>query len=294
MSENYKGYKCTDCGVTGLKLWRDYGYCDELWCALCCEKRIAAKDCKQDPWDEPPGPLDMMRLGFSGVAAIPTDEDCDAYQSSGAYKVPGLLWWHALPTFTDEHREIMTVMHTLREARDDYAREERANQALIKKVNSLRIQVGKFPIDLPPLKSDAGWGYRRELTDVKRVMLETLELLFDCQTKRLELYNEQSDLEWMLTRTVVEVIDPIKVRIWGTKTETFPMENGKFMRISGGEEQSLELQRGQKIAVSSRGMAVVLLGEFRECPTIMDHGQDGNRLLEELRNNRKVRTVRSY
>lgn len=295
--KNYEDYKCTDCGVTGLKLWRDYGYCSELWCAMCCKVKIAKAEeaRKSDPWDEPPGPLDMMRYGFSGVAAIPTDADCDAYQSSGAFKADGLLWWHALPTFADEHSEIQTVMHTIRRSREDLAREEEANHEQTKKVNSLRVRVGKLPIAVPDIKSDGGWGYRHELSDARRVMLETLKTLYTTQNRRLELYNEQADLEWLLERDVVELIQPTKVRIWGTETKTVPMENGKLLRISGGVEQSMDLEPGQRIAVSKRGLAVVLLGEtFRECPTIMDHNQNGRMLLDELFENDKVIAVRGY
>lgn len=293
--KHYEKYKCTDCGVSGVKLWRDYGYCDELWCATCCERKIEEKGCKTDPWDEPPGPLDMMRSGFSGVAAIPTDEDCDSYQSAGALKAEQLLWWHELATFPVLDREIRTVMHTLRKAREDLEQEQKAERALNEECNDLRFRTGHQLVILPEPSKTVGWGYRTELADAKRVMLDTLRHLFDAQGRRLALYEEKSNLEWILTRTVVEVVDPVKVTIWGTKTTTHELDDGKFLRISGGEEQPLVLQRGQRIAVSTRGLAVALLGEtFRECPTIMDFGQDGHRLLEELRNNRKVYTVRSF
>ncbi len=292
---NYEAYKCTDCGVTGLKLWRDYGYCDELWCALCCEKRIADKARAPDPWDEPPGPLDMMRYGFSGVAAIPSDGDCDSYQSSGAYKGEGLLWWHALPTFKDENREIATVMYTLRQSREDLAMHERAEQKLTIKVNELRARLGKTPKPVPEITTDAGYGYRRQLDDAKRVMMETLRLLFDSQDNRLKLYQEENDLEWILERAVYQLKEPASVTIWGSKSETIPMDNGKFMRITGGQEQILALSPGQRIAVGKRGMAVVLLGEsFRDCPTIMDHGQDGWRLVDDLLRKHSIVEVRGY
>lgn len=292
--KNYEDYKCSTCGVTGMKLWRDYGYCDELWCATCCERIIAEKGCKTDPFDEPPGPLDMMRSGFSGVAAIPTDGDCDSYQSAGALKAEQLLWWHALPTFKDEDREIRTVMHVLRESRDDLGREERACQKLDQELNNMRFSLGRKMSVVEPIH-EGGWGYRRELADAKRVMLETLRLLYAAQGRRMELIEEKWNLEWILSRTVVEAIDPFEVTIWGTKVETHDLENGRVLRISKGEEQPFEVKRGQRIAVSTRGHAVVLLSDnFKECPSIMDFGQDGNALLEKLRNNRKVLTVRSY
>ncbi len=295
--KNYEDYRCTDCGRTGFKLWRDYGYCDELWCAICCEKKIKAAEEKHppNPWDDPPGPLDMMRYGFSGVAAIPTDGDCDSYQSAGALKADQLLWWHALPTYPNENDEIRTVMAVLRDSREDLGREERAEAKQIQKVNSLLIQLGKMPKSFPTKVSDAGYGYKRELADVKRVLLETLKLLYDVQGRRLELYNEQSDCEWLLTRKVYMVLDPIKVTIWGTKTTVHEMENGKFLRITGGENQPMELSTGTKIAVSERGAAVVLLGDsWKECPSIMDHDQDGRALADRLLYNRKVVQVRSF
>lgn len=292
---DYKGYKCTDCGVTGLKLWRDYGYCNELWCALCCEKLIAAKARAPDPWDEPPGPLDMMRYGFSGVAAIPSDGDCDSYQSSGAYKSDGLLWWHALPTFTDENREIATVMYTLRRSREDLAMNERAEQKLVQKVNGLLLRLRRPQKPVPEITTDAGYGYRHELSDARRVMMETLRLLYDSQGNRLKLYQEENDLEWILERAVYQLTKPATVTIWGSKTETIQMENGKFWTISGGEEQLVDLTPGQKIAVGKRGMAVVLLGDsFRECPTIMDHSQDGWELIDDLLKKRSIVTVEGY
>lgn len=286
---NYEAYKCTDCGVSGFKLWRDYGYCDELWCALCCEKRIAEKAREPDPWEDPPGPLNMMRYGFSGVAAIPVDDDLDAYQSAGAFKAEGLLWWHALPTFNDERREIETVMHTLRKASDDLGREERAERSLIQKVNGLRGQLGKLPLPFPKMLSEDGYGYRRELESARAVMLEMLGRVYAVQARRLELYQQESDLRWTLERKVVELIEPHTVTIWGTKTETHDLGNGKVLRISGGEEQPMELSPGQRIALGRTGTAVVLLGEsYRDCPTIMDYGQDGQMLIDELQKSGKV------
>jgi hypothetical protein len=296
MGKDYEDYKCTDCGKVGFKLWRDYGYCDELWCATCCQKKIKKAEQKHpsDPWDEPPGPLDMMRSGFSGVAAIPCDGDCDSYQSAGAYKTEGLMWWHALPTFADEPDEIRTVMHTLRKAREDLGSEHKQACNLIQKINSLRIRVGRPPMEFPK-ESKAGWGYRHELAEARATMLVALRELFEMQGRRLELYEEESNLEWYLERQVYMVKRPTKVVIWGTKTETFPMEDGKFLRISGGEEQDMELTPGMKFAVGRSGSAVVLLGEkFRECPSIMDFGQDGRQLAFELLREQRILPVRSF
>lgn len=290
---SYKKYVCSDCGLAGHKLWRDYGYCDELWCALCCEKRIAKAEEKHpsDPWDKPHGPLDMMRYGFSGVAAIPTDEDCDVYQSAGALKAKQLLWWHSLPTYEDQGREIRTVMAVVRDTWDQLASEYKYTMQTWDKVQDLRVasELNRKPRPDDPTKD--GYSYRRDLNEVRALMLSMLQKLYDIQGLRLELYSEQSDLEWQKNRAVLELTGPAVITVWGSKTQEFE-HDGKKWYITGGEEQPMSLTAGQRIAVSN-GRGVVLTGDrWQECPTIMDFGQDADALVRSLLERNLVRVVK--
>ncbi len=278
---NFEKYKCSDCGLSGVKLWRDYGYCDELWCAVCCEKRIKTSEEKYppNPWDEPPGPLNMMRMGFNGVAAIPCDDDCDSYQSAGALKADQLLAWHALPTFLDENREIKTVMHTMRDTWDQIANEWKWTNEVLKKVNVLRMKLHLIPVTPPEDPTKDGYGYEHKIEVARQVMLSHLQKLYAEQKRRMDLYEEEGNLKWRLGRKTYVARAPFTVTIWGSKT----VKSDKWY-ITGPEKQSKDILPGMQIAVwNSR--AVVLLDDedIRKCPSITDFDDDGDELIVSLR-----------
>lgn len=276
-------YRCSDCGLTGHKLWRDYGYCDELWCAVCCEKRIAEAELKHpsSPWDGPRDPLDMMVYEFSAVPAIPDDDDCDVFQSAGALKADRLLWWHSLPTYTDENREIRTIIAVLYDAYEKARVEYDGAASLTNEVNDLRRQ-----LRLGDIKRSFrlnGYSYERTLESVRSAMLSMLDTLYTIQRERLDLINQKWDLEWRLTRTVVQVTRQITVTIWGSDTRKVDLDDGKVMYITGGVEKSRTLKAGDRIALGADRRAVVLeSNDSRLCPTIMDYDQDGAMLVRGL------------
>jgi hypothetical protein len=278
---NFEKYKCSDCGLSGVKLWRDYGYCDELWCAVCCEKRIAKAEEKHppSPWDDPPGPLNMMRYGFNGVAAIPCDDDCDLFQSSGALKSEQLLAWHALPTFVDENREIRTVMHMMREAWDDLGNEYKWTNNVLDEVNKLRKQFGRLPLPTPPDPTKDGYGWEHKIDVARAVMLSHLEKLYAEQKRRMDLYEEKSNLEWHATRRTYVAKKSFSVKIYGSET----IKSGDWY-ITGPKEMDKEVYPGMEIAVGRTGSAVLILGEtYKECPSILDFDGDGYELINSLR-----------
>lgn len=276
-------YKCSDCGLTGHKLWRDYGYADELWCAACCDKRIAEAELKHpsDPWDEPPGPLDKMVYGFSGVAAIPSfpeDGNFEVFQSAGAYKVPGLLWWHALPTYQDERTEIRTVMAVMRTTWTSIGVHYRSLASQIRKINGLRMRLNQPLLAVPEDPTEQGYGYSHKIESAREVMLSHLATLFELQGRSLELYKEQGNLEWRLDRLVVEITKPAAVKIWGSKTEKL----GEYY-VTSPEEQVRTLKPGDRIAVGRTNTAVLIVdNEFTKSPSILDFDQDGGRLVKKL------------
>lgn len=274
-------YKCSDCGLEGHKLWRDYGYADELWCAVCCDRKIAAAEKKRpsDPWDEPNGPLNKMVYGFSGVPAIPSHPDnFDIFQSSGAYKTEQLLWWQALPTYEDERTEIQTIVYTMRESWDRLRDRHLQIVGQIKKVNALRARLRLPELGIPENPTANGYGYSRTIESAREVMLSHLRKLYDAQGRSLELYREMGNLEWRLDRLVIEITKPVAVTVLGSKTE----KHGEYY-ITGPEEQKRTLQPGERIAIGRTNSAVVITdNEFVKSPSILDYEQDGDMLVQKF------------
>ncbi|MCC7422085.1 MAG: hypothetical protein IT428_17540 [Planctomycetaceae bacterium] len=82
-------YVCTKCGVSGVRLWREYNtFADvtDLECVTCAEK-------SQDRKYEPPGDS----IGWR-VPAVPV-EGMDAFWGYGSVPDEGVKWWHSLPLF---------------------------------------------------------------------------------------------------------------------------------------------------------------------------------------------------
>lgn len=84
------GYKCGECNVFGVKLWRDYQtFLDHqsLRCMKCaCEEQ------------EKDYPIDLERSDQIGwrIPAVPTEEG-DTYWGYTSVPQPGCDWWDNLP-----------------------------------------------------------------------------------------------------------------------------------------------------------------------------------------------------
>lgn len=262
---NDEKYRCSSCALTGHKLWRDYGYADEFWCAACCRVKIVEAESKRksDPWEQPHGPLDMMRYGFSAVAAVPTDDDYDGWRSAGAFESEHLLWWHALPTYVDQDDEIRTILAVMKDAVDDLDRSHRNCVRLTKDANWMLNRLAEPTMLVPINRFEGGYGYKRDLESVRAVCLDILTAQFEMQRHELGLYKTKSTLEWRLARKMVRVTAPVELTVWGYRTETI----GKWT-LTGGENQKITIEPGAKIA--SAGSRPRLLLEDGSEITIME------------------------
>ena len=83
------GYVCTDCGVTGCKLWRHLWYCDDLLCVDCVGLRRSVDVTGVDDHIEIEG----------WVPAIPLEEG-SGYWSYGEVPRLAVRWWTRLPIRT--------------------------------------------------------------------------------------------------------------------------------------------------------------------------------------------------
>jgi hypothetical protein len=97
-------YRCSKCGLTGHKLWRQSHVCADqidLLCATCAES---------DQKESHPG--EKIEVGKSYVDGHLTDqlgslvpaipvEDEDTFWGYTSTPNEGCLWWHQLPTFKD-------------------------------------------------------------------------------------------------------------------------------------------------------------------------------------------------
>ena len=97
------GYKCTECGATNCKLWREYGFFSKilLLCADCSAKSqnkdIGDIDADGKYTSDILGPgLRTNLIGFR-MPAIPTEAG-DAYWSCTSVPQPAMEWWRRLPT----------------------------------------------------------------------------------------------------------------------------------------------------------------------------------------------------
>jgi hypothetical protein len=96
-----KGYACTDCGATGVKLWREYNTVLDRQSLRCCD--CAAKNQGRHPIeiDDDGKNKDIdtgLRCDQIGwlVPAVPTEDGTTMW---GYSSVPrgGVMWWKALP-----------------------------------------------------------------------------------------------------------------------------------------------------------------------------------------------------
>lgn len=81
------GYTCSDCGVRGVKLWREYQtFLDSqtLRCRACCEKHAGK-----------PKSENSDQIGWS-VPAVPTP-DGTTFWGYSSVPILAVNWWDALP-----------------------------------------------------------------------------------------------------------------------------------------------------------------------------------------------------
>lgn len=98
-------YKCSMCGASGCKLWRQYQtFADQikLMCAYCAAKTeetdISALDEKGNRPSKYGGTTEQIG---SLVPAVPT-EDNSTYWGYTSIPPKGVEWWRNLPTFPKE------------------------------------------------------------------------------------------------------------------------------------------------------------------------------------------------
>ncbi len=95
-------YRCTSCGVHGVKLWREYqtiARVTTLECATCAiksQKKTGTVD-ENALWDDPTMPgRKTDQIGWR-IPAVPTEDGSTFW---GYSSVPGaaVVWWKRLPT----------------------------------------------------------------------------------------------------------------------------------------------------------------------------------------------------
>lgn len=100
--ETPPGYKCSKCGATGCKLWREYQtliFYQSLVCARCAakeqDKDISTIDSDGLREESDGGRTDQIGSRFPAVPTI------EGYNFWGYFEVPveGCKWWAKLPTF---------------------------------------------------------------------------------------------------------------------------------------------------------------------------------------------------
>lgn len=87
-SKIWKGYRCNCCGVSGVKLWRDYQATLEkqtLRCRACCEVHEGKE--KSSEGDS---------IGWS-VPAVPTPSG-STFWGYTSVPIAAMDWWNSLPT----------------------------------------------------------------------------------------------------------------------------------------------------------------------------------------------------
>lgn len=100
---NNYDYKCSECGIKGVKLWR-YGnsFQINLLCVDCTEEETR-KQCKlndSDPFEK------SDQIGYY-LPAVPTaDLAYEAYWSYTCVPQSGCIWWNNLPLRLENHQTV--------------------------------------------------------------------------------------------------------------------------------------------------------------------------------------------
>lgn len=99
-----RDYKCGTCGVTGVKLWREYNsFCPELACVECACKRSQNGHCS--------APVQLADVAEDGthiwreqrcdqigwlVPCVPATDN-ESYWGYTSVPIAGVQWWKRLP-----------------------------------------------------------------------------------------------------------------------------------------------------------------------------------------------------
>lgn len=99
-------YVCGECGVTGVKLWREYQTMNPDLCCARCAAKLQKKNIDGIDSDGR-RPDDCGRTDQIGwfVPAVPTEEG-DTYWGYTSVPQPGCDWWRKLPTLSDVKKVI--------------------------------------------------------------------------------------------------------------------------------------------------------------------------------------------
>jgi hypothetical protein len=100
-------YRCTTCGVTGVKLWRLYMTSDpQPLCARCTAESQGVDISDLDGNGTLSDPITKRRTSDIGwyVLAVPA-EDGVGYWGYLAIPSAGIVWWRRLPTFPPDTAE---------------------------------------------------------------------------------------------------------------------------------------------------------------------------------------------
>jgi hypothetical protein len=95
-----EGYRCTACGASGSKLWRDYNTCadvTDLLCAVCAGKRYDVDVSKIDHRGTIRGRRGRTDQIGRLVPAVPT-EDGETFWGYTSVPEEGCRWWADLPS----------------------------------------------------------------------------------------------------------------------------------------------------------------------------------------------------
>lgn len=112
-----EGYKCSECGASGVKLWREYNmFLDNqsLNCADCALER-AQKNASGCKYIGPVNAVGKLRVEYTThghshetdqigwlVPAVPT-EDGETFWGYTSVPSDGVLWWKLLPSMKPRH-----------------------------------------------------------------------------------------------------------------------------------------------------------------------------------------------
>ena len=94
-----RGYKCSMCNRSGIKLWRHYNtfmVYQELFCADCAMKHENINGTIDEEGKIKDCDLTGTVIGHL-VPAIPTEE-CDTFWGYTSAPIRGVRWWKNLPT----------------------------------------------------------------------------------------------------------------------------------------------------------------------------------------------------
>lgn len=311
---NYRrDYICSSCGSTDVKLWRDYNTCAsavELKCAECATPTQVAYEAKNPDLYKGHG-SGMSGLDADGVFAfregdqlgglVPAVPTLEGETFWGYTSVPAseVEWWHALPTYRDDARERRCLITLTERAFRRAASSREMLQDTLDEAATLRRRLALPEIHQPVPRSPTRthcWPERdiepgASVSELRSVLYLVLKFEHSIGAERLRARGVVADLRWKLSRFLYMFTAPFKLIVWGTATKNL----GNGMMIRYGEEQSRGVEAGDRIAFCN-GRALLLDRDEDSVDrawSVMDHEQDGEALLNDLKARGLVQMVRT-